>query len=157
MSARPPLFPPKEKLAVKRDLGKPTARQQQVLDYITESVAQRGYPPTIREIATHIGIRSTNGANDHLRALERKGLLTRDKAQARGMRATGQRMAEMAEVPESKLRELWAACERWIERTEASCPESVYQCDSVNLACLLAEEVGEIVGWHRVDDEDDAP
>ncbi len=50
-----------------------THRQQMVLDFIRESIADRGYPPTLREIGARMGIRSTNGVNDHLRALERKG------------------------------------------------------------------------------------
>src|SRR5688500_17358173 len=48
-----------------------TDRQRQALDYITECLSARGYPPTLREIGEHMGIRSTNGVNDHLKALER--------------------------------------------------------------------------------------
>ena len=55
-----------------------TGRQQEILDFITASLNERGYPPTIREIGQKMGIRSTNGVNDHLKALERKGFLTRD-------------------------------------------------------------------------------
>jgi repressor LexA len=46
-----------------------TQRQQMVLDYIRQSITDRGYPPTLREIGARMGIRSTNGVNDHLRAL----------------------------------------------------------------------------------------
>lgn len=63
-----------------------TARQQQVLEYIRESIKKRGYPPTLREIGAHMGIRSTNGVNDHLRALERKGYLSRDDMKSRAIR-----------------------------------------------------------------------
>ncbi|HQB44061.1 MAG TPA: repressor LexA, partial [Polyangiaceae bacterium] len=42
-----------------------THRQQQVLDFIRESISERGYPPTLREIGAHMGIRSTNGVSDH--------------------------------------------------------------------------------------------
>jgi repressor LexA len=63
-----------------------TQRQQQVLDFIRDSVSQRGYPPTLREIGAHMGIRSTNGVNDHLRALERKGYLTREDMKSRALR-----------------------------------------------------------------------
>lgn len=56
----------------------PTARQQMVLDFLTTYAATHGYPPTLREIGAHMGIRSTNGVNDHLRALERKGLIRRN-------------------------------------------------------------------------------
>ncbi len=60
-----------------------TARQQQVLSFIQERIESVGYPPTIREIGAHLGIRSTNGVNDHLKALERKGYLQRTEAKSR--------------------------------------------------------------------------
>ncbi len=66
-----------------------TQRQHQVLDFIRQSITQRGYPPTLREIGAHMGIRSTNGVNDHLRALERKGYLTREDMKSRALRPCG--------------------------------------------------------------------
>lgn len=66
-----------------------TQRQQMVLDFIRESIADRGYPPTLREIGARMGIRSTNGVNDHLRALERKGYLKREDMKSRALRPTG--------------------------------------------------------------------
>jgi len=63
-----------------------TKRQEKVLDYITNSITERGYPPTLREIGHHMGIRSTNGVNDHLRALERKGYLKREDMKSRALR-----------------------------------------------------------------------
>ena len=57
-----------------------------VLDYIRQSITDRGYPPTLREIGAQMGIRSTNGVNDHLRALERKGYLTREDMKSRALR-----------------------------------------------------------------------
>ncbi len=69
-------------------MQKLTDRQQAVLEYITGSIDQRGYPPTLREIGNHLGIRSTNGVNDHLRALERKGYLTREDMKSRTLRPT---------------------------------------------------------------------
>jgi repressor LexA len=65
-----------------------TQRQQMVLDYIRQSITDRGYPPTLREIGARMGIRSTNGVNDHLRALERKGYLTREDMKSRALRPT---------------------------------------------------------------------
>lgn len=50
-----------------------TDRQRMVLNFIVAFKAEYGYPPTIREIGKEMGIRSTNGVNDHLLALERKG------------------------------------------------------------------------------------
>jgi repressor LexA len=65
-----------------------TERQQLVLQFIQESIAERGYPPTLREIGARMGIRSTNGVNDHLRALERKGYLKREDMKSRALRPT---------------------------------------------------------------------
>ncbi len=59
-----------------------------VLDFIRSSISDRGYPPTLREIGARMGIRSTNGVNDHLRALERKGYLTREDMKSRALRPT---------------------------------------------------------------------
>src|SRR5215211_3679515 len=63
-----------------------TERQREILDYITSSISDRGYPPTLREIGEHFGIRSTNGVNDHLKALEKKGHLRREDLKSRAMR-----------------------------------------------------------------------
>ncbi len=75
-----------------------TSRQQEILDYISGSIQDRGYPPTIREIGRHMGIKSTNGVNDHLKALERKGFLRRDDLKSRAMRPVNVD-DEMVEVP----------------------------------------------------------
>lgn len=63
-----------------------TQRQAQTLDFIRASIEERGYPPTLREIGEFMGIRSTNGVNDHLRALERKGYLRREDMKSRALR-----------------------------------------------------------------------
>src|ERR1043165_8599750 len=80
-----------------------TDRQQQVLRYIRQSIHERGYPPTLREIGAHMGIRSTNGVNDHLRALERKGYLTREDMKSRALRPRDMPPSSRPEalVPES--------------------------------------------------------
>ncbi len=63
-----------------------TKRQRLVLEYIITHIDDHGYPPTIREIGDHMEIRSTNGVNDHLKALERKGYLTRQDAKSRAIK-----------------------------------------------------------------------
>jgi len=68
-----------------------TDRQREILDFITQSIRERGYPPTLREIGLHFGIRSTNGVNDHLRALEKKGYLQREDLKSRALRPVGVR------------------------------------------------------------------
>ncbi len=63
-----------------------TKRQSQTLEFIRHSIEERGYPPTLREIGEFMGIRSTNGVNDHLRALERKGYLRREDMKSRALK-----------------------------------------------------------------------
>ena len=62
-----------------------TDRQLEVLRFIAREIDERGYPPTIREIGEALDIRSTNGVNDHLKALERKGFLSRDPVKSRAL------------------------------------------------------------------------
>jgi repressor LexA len=63
-----------------------TQRQRDILDFISASIVERGFPPTLREIGEHFHIRSTNGVNDHLKALEKKGHLRREDLKSRAMR-----------------------------------------------------------------------
>jgi repressor LexA len=63
-----------------------TQRQRDILDFISASILERGFPPTLREIGEHFSIRSTNGVNDHLKALEKKGHLRREDLKSRAMR-----------------------------------------------------------------------
>ena len=63
-----------------------TTRQRQILTFISRRIEEQGYPPTIREIGEEMGIKSTNGVNDHLKALERKGALRREGLKSRALR-----------------------------------------------------------------------
>ena len=67
-----------------------TDRQLEVLRFIAQQIEECGYPPTIREIGEALDIRSTNGVNDHLKALERKGFLSRDPVKSRALIPTPQ-------------------------------------------------------------------
>ncbi len=82
-----------------------TKRQAQTLDFIRQSIEQRGYPPTLREIGESMGIRSTNGVNDHLRALERKGYLRREDMKSRALRLV-QQEPESASSDDDNLTEV---------------------------------------------------
>lgn len=68
------------------DAPKLTARQQQVLDLIQATVERTGAPPTRAEIATALGFRSPNAAEEHLQALARKGAITLVSGTSRGIR-----------------------------------------------------------------------
>ena len=63
-----------------------TPRQAEVLQLIRDTVESSGYPPTRAEIAQAFGFRSANAAEDHLRALARKGLIEIEEGRARGIR-----------------------------------------------------------------------
>jgi repressor LexA len=68
-------------------MKKLTTRQREVLDYISDYICDRGYPPTIREIGDQLGIKSTNGVSEHLETLWRKGYLIRDEERSNLARA----------------------------------------------------------------------
>lgn len=63
-----------------------TDRQEKILAFVQSFQEERGYPPSMREIGEQFGIRSTNGVSDHLRALERKGVLQRSGHLSRSLR-----------------------------------------------------------------------
>ena len=64
-------------------------RQQTILEFIRETMARRGMPPTLREIGLQFGIASTNGVEKHLLALERGGHITRERGKSRGISVMG--------------------------------------------------------------------
>jgi repressor LexA len=70
-----------------------TPRQQQVLACITQFIDSHGYPPTLREIAAHLGINGTLGVMRHLQALEKQGYLTKNAGSSRGIVLTGRSSA----------------------------------------------------------------
>ena len=62
-----------------------TQRQLEVYKFLREKIRNRGYGPTVREIGEHFDIRSPNGVVCHLKALERKGLITREPNMSRAI------------------------------------------------------------------------
>ena len=67
-----------------------TARQQQVLTFIKTYMVSNGYPPTRVDIARELGFRSPNAAEDHLKALARKGAIEMIPGASRGLRLAGE-------------------------------------------------------------------
>lgn len=63
-----------------------TARQQQIFDLIRDYLEETGYPPTRAEIAQKLGFKSANAAEDHLKALARKGAIEMIPGASRGIR-----------------------------------------------------------------------
>ena len=63
-----------------------TQRQQQILDLIRDHIDATGFPPTRAEIANQLGFRSANAAEEHLKALARKGVIELTSGTSRGIR-----------------------------------------------------------------------
>jgi repressor LexA len=63
-----------------------TARQRQILELIRSHIRETGFPPTRAEIAAAFGFRSANAAEDHLRALARRGAIELQPGSSRGIR-----------------------------------------------------------------------
>jgi repressor LexA len=63
----------------------PTARQRRILDFIARTVAERGYPPTVREIGEAVGLTSSSSVHAQLANLEARGLLHRDPTKPRAI------------------------------------------------------------------------
>lgn len=82
------------------DSPKLTARQQRVLDCIVQIIDQNGYPPTLREIGQRLGIKSTNGVSDHIKALQRKGYLKKSDLRARALTPI---FTEPTQTPENSI------------------------------------------------------
>ncbi len=66
-----------------------TARQQQILPLIQSAISRTGAPPTRAEIATELGFKSANAAEEHLQALARKGVIELVSGTSRGIRLLG--------------------------------------------------------------------
>ncbi|HXQ63791.1 MAG TPA: transcriptional repressor LexA [Steroidobacteraceae bacterium] len=62
-----------------------TTRQRQILDFIREQLEDSGMPPTRAEIASALGFKSANAAEEHLRALKRKGVIDLIPGASRGI------------------------------------------------------------------------
>lgn len=79
-----------------------TARQQQIFELIQRAIASTGAPPTRAEIATELGFKSANAAEEHLQALARKGVIELVSGTSRGIRL---RAGDMRSVNESRMQQ----------------------------------------------------
>ena len=71
-----------------------TERQQEVYVFIRDKIRGRGYGPTVREIAAEFDIQSPNGVVCHLKALEKKGLITREPNMSRAIQLAAEPIEE---------------------------------------------------------------
>lgn len=63
-----------------------TSRQQQILDFVRSEITTKQLPPTRKEIAVHFGFLSANAAEEHLKALAKRGVLILIPGTSRGIR-----------------------------------------------------------------------
>lgn len=76
-----------------------TARQEQILNLIRDAIENTGFPPTRAEIAAELGFKSANAAEEHLKALARKGAIEITAGTSRGIRLLGERPAPATAKP----------------------------------------------------------
>ena len=60
-----------------------TAKQQEILEYIKETILKKGYPPAVREICEAVNLKSTSSVHSHLETLEKNGYIRRDPTKPR--------------------------------------------------------------------------
>nr|WP_314465297.1 transcriptional repressor LexA [uncultured Clostridium sp.] len=60
-----------------------TPKQQEILEYIKETILKKGYPPAVREICEAVNLKSTSSVHSHLETLEEKGYIRRDPTKPR--------------------------------------------------------------------------
>ncbi|WP_302326505.1 transcriptional repressor LexA [Enterocloster lavalensis] len=60
-----------------------TAKQEEILEYIKETILKKGYPPAVREICEAVHLKSTSSVHSHLSTLEEKGFIRRDPTKPR--------------------------------------------------------------------------
>ncbi|MBA5607894.1 transcriptional repressor LexA [Duganella sp. FT3S] len=73
-----------------------TARQEQILNLIKDAIENTGFPPTRAEIASELGFKSANAAEEHLQALARKGAIEIAAGTSRGIRLLGEHAESVA-------------------------------------------------------------
>ena len=73
-------------------------KQQRILEYIAEATAQQGYPPSVREIGRHVGLRSSSSVHAHLMKLREAGYLEKDDRKTRALVVKGM-AAAVPQVP----------------------------------------------------------
>ena len=76
-----------------------TERQRRILEVIREFTADRGYPPSVREIGEMVGLSSSSTIHAHLKTLERRGFITRDPTKPRALRSVGPEVPEVVVMP----------------------------------------------------------
>lgn len=65
---------------------KPNEKQQQILDFLNKQVAENGYPPSVREICSAVGLKSTSTVHAYLEKLKQEGMIKKDPTKPRALK-----------------------------------------------------------------------
>jgi repressor LexA len=76
-----------------------TARQQELFDFLRDFVKERGFPPTLREIASHFGLKGPRGPQKVLNQLERKGYIRKIPGESRAIEILGFSSSNIVSIP----------------------------------------------------------
>lgn len=85
-------------------MKKLSPKQQQIYDYIIDFAARHGYPPSVREIGEHVGLKSPSTVHFHLKGLEAAGLITKAEGKTRSITVCGAQHVPQDRLPEPEER-----------------------------------------------------
>ena len=94
-----------------------TSKQQEILEYIKDTILKKGYPPAVREICEAVHLKSTSSVHSHLSALEEKGYIRRDPTKPR----TIEILDDTFNLQKSGLRTISHSRQRFFPTLRRSC------------------------------------
>jgi len=80
-------------------MGKLTAKQQEIYDYILTFIDEYGYPPSVREIGDHLGLKSPSTVHFHLKGLRSAGLIHQTEGKTRSITVTTDGPSRRGKIP----------------------------------------------------------
>lgn len=80
-------------------MGKLTAKQQEIYDYILLFIEEYGYPPSVREIGDHLGLKSPSTVHFHLKGLRSAGLIHQTEGKTRSITVTSEGTSRRGKIP----------------------------------------------------------
>ena len=125
-----------------------TKRQQQIYDFIRSYQTEKGYPPSVREMAAAVGLSSPSTVHAHLSALEAHGLIKRDKTKPRALEVFEQEgnpdnnLGISQESPVAEMRGVVSL--PLVGRVAAGMPILAEQNIEDKLLCIIAKKDSEI-------------
>ena len=81
------------------------SKQTEILQYIYDTVEDRGFPPTVREICSAVNLSSTSTVHGHIARLERKGFLLKDATKPRAIEVTKKGREELGIKPKEMVKD----------------------------------------------------